>query len=107
MKKKVSKEVPIFETFHFKPLAGLSPDYYVTMVYAIIVLATIYFLFIDQGLRKPQVRLRFQVLVGDASLYINGKFYHNLIFSPGWRASTVAIPAGETKLQIVKSGMEP
>ncbi|MEM9424486.1 MAG: SUMF1/EgtB/PvdO family nonheme iron enzyme, partial [Spirochaetota bacterium] len=101
-------ERPVYKEFRFKALFGIQPDYYLNIFYVVALLAALYYLFLDPGLRNPQVRLRFYVLAGDASLYVNGKFYHNLNFSSDWEnSSTVLIPAGESELRIVKSGMEP
>ena len=107
------KEVQEFVPFRFKEFAGIKPQRYIATLYVLIVLLMIYFLFLDKGLRAPQVQLQFYNLSGPASLYVDGKFYHNLTFSPGHFDSVnsnILLPvtnqAAVRELRVVQSGME-
>ncbi|WGK68125.1 SUMF1/EgtB/PvdO family nonheme iron enzyme [Candidatus Haliotispira prima] len=100
-------EEPVFKPFRFRNIGRLSPASYIPLLYGIALLLTVYFLFVDQGRRAPQVQVRFFLLSGDASLYVDDRFYSNLNLAPGWSTSTVTLPAGLRKLRIEKAGMEP
>ncbi len=95
-----------FQAWRLGALGQVSPRLYLPACYILAVLLILYFVFVDTGLRSPQVRLRFYVLSGEASLYLDGNFYSNLQFAPDWSASTVWIPAGAHALRIEKAGME-
>ncbi len=59
---------------HLKPFLGIRPGVYLTILYALLALAVLFFLFFYKGLREQGTYLRVTSLPAGASVSVDGQY---------------------------------
>lgn len=99
-KRKKSLEIPETEPVKLKPLFGMQPGKYLTILYAFILLVLLFFLLVFPGLRKHGSKLSITSLPDGAAVYIDDTY----------RASTpceLFLPSGEHSIRVEKPFFSP
>lgn len=94
-KKKKHIEVPEVSDVKLKPLFGMAPGLYLTILYAILLVLVLFLIFAFPGLRKRGSKVHFTSAPAGVSVYVDGTYLGSTPF-------TGFVPAGVHKLRYEK-----
>ncbi|MFP4563202.1 MAG: SUMF1/EgtB/PvdO family nonheme iron enzyme [Spirochaetia bacterium] len=97
MAKKSEKQITSPEEIHvkLKPLFGIKPGTYLTVLYSVIILLIVFLLLFLPGIRKYGSVVTFYTVPGGADVYIDGHYV-------GGSPVTTFVSAGEHEITLVK-----
>ncbi len=87
------------DTVHLRPFLGLAPGQYLTIFYALIVMALVFFICIYPSVRRPGSKLAFVTEPAGAAIRIDDVYI-------GQSPCTVFVPQGEHQITAVIPGFE-
>ncbi len=92
------KELPKVEPVHIKPLFGLKPGLWLTILYAMILVLAIFFICFLPGIVKGGKRVSFYSNANNAAVYLDGDYIGGTPF-------TRFIPSGEYSVEFKVNGI--
>ncbi|MDR3277117.1 MAG: SUMF1/EgtB/PvdO family nonheme iron enzyme [Treponema sp.] len=96
----IVKETLPEDRVRLKPLGGMSPGRYLSILYALILLVILFFILIYPGISNPGSRLRFRSEPLGAAVRVDGIYR-------GTTPCELFIPAGERRFELVLPGFSP